>query len=147
MTPFKNTQPYVCAHAERLQQVEDFKKLSDELHSSFGKFFSYLLFSNLNMSVNLAFQEAAGDMILDENRNVRAREKEMIDGKFVLREEFVAPLQQMKDTAAVLSKEKLHWMERIFLEMFVRLIEQFEKGELFPDQVIEDFEMANGTLV
>ena len=140
MVQSENSLSYLNAQQLRLAQVTAFKELSEQLQSPFGKFFAYLGFSNINLSVASEYQEDADEFELDDDRNARAREKEMVGGEFVLREEFALPLAEMNDAATELLKDDtITRDEQAYLYMFLALIGQFKVGELYPDDVMTMF--------
>ena len=132
----KNSIAYVDAHPARLTAVKDFKELSEQLGSSFGKFLAYLLYTNLALSVNNAYvSDPEGEFELNAQRNNRARDKEKIEGQFVLRPEFDQPLADMLAAAEKVMTQDVRPFEYSYLVMFKALIYSFKSGELYPAEV------------
>ena len=136
-----NSKVYLAEQAFRSKQVSNFEELSIKIGSSLGKFFSYALCTNLNVSVPSDHQIEAGEIEIDPVRFSKAYAKETNGGVFVLRNEFKAPLEEMKKVAKGLLIESITKEETDSINDFLKLIGLFETGQLTVEALLEIFEI------
>lgn len=131
----------------RVRHVTDFKALAEKEGSSLGKFLAYILFSSLNFSIIDEEHQVSTSKTfeLDEFKNKIAREKEMVEGVFVVRASFKTSLNQMLNAAEQLIEDDLTEDEIVFTRMFIDFINDYKKGTLYSDDVLISFLSALDT--
>lgn len=140
--PNKNSATYLTLHTFLHAEVTALKKTAESIESQFGIFFADLLMEILNISVGKETEENRPFMNYKENE--AAREKEILNGKFIVRKEFITPIRKMKMNVVRSFVNQLRWEENVLMQWFHLYINQFETGTLHPDQILDELCVMNG---
>lgn len=138
-----NSLAYLMALEGRRKTIFGLKNEAELLDSSYGKFFAYLLLTNINLSVHKEYKIKIPSIPLDAGTNFEAwyKERNPVTGKFRVRREFVPYIRTMLNEVKELldEEETITDDERAYLVMFCGLVGLYFSGKLLPSEVNKDF--------
>ena len=138
-----NSLSYLATLTARRRIVMHLLYTATFIESSYGKFFCYLLLSNLNIYIPVHEKIPMLNIEPDVDRNFDAWFKETtpVTHVFRIRREFVPFIREMIEQCnLLLDEDDLLPQERTLTLSFMGLIGAYCKGELFPKPTAEEFE-------